>query len=107
MVEIHGVEYRIGCVLRLAEMTLDANQDYPLFGEVEELLVWEDEKIFVVTVLDTVEFDSHYMAYQVNRSMRKEVRTYHDLPWHGVLHKVTKHGKHFIVDRDTSSVEIL
>jgi hypothetical protein len=44
-------------------MTLNSCQYYPLFGEEEEILVWEDEKIFVVNVLDTIEFDAQYMAY--------------------------------------------
>ena len=87
-VEIHGVEYRIGCVVRLAEMSLNSCQDYPLFAEVAEILVWEDEKIFVVNVLDTVEFNAQYMAYQVQQSAKKDVKTYHGLPWHGVLHKI-------------------
>lgn len=106
-VEIHGVEYRIGCVVRLAEMSLNSCQYYSLFGEVAEILVWEDERIFVVNVLDTIEFDAQYMAYHVQQSAKKYVKTYHGLPWHGVLHKITRHGKHFIIDRDTAAVEIL
>ena len=35
-------------MVRVTEMTLDSNQDYPMFGQVVEILVWEDEKIFVV-----------------------------------------------------------
>ena len=84
-VEIHGVEYRIGCVVRLAEMSLNSCQYYSLFGEVAEILVWEDEKIFVVNVLDTIEFDAQYMAYQVQQSAKKYVKTYHGMGFYTKL----------------------
>lgn len=106
-VQIHGVEYHPGCVLRLEEMTIDGNQDFPLFGEVDQIIVWEDEKMFVVSVLEPVEFNSHYMGYEVKRVPEKIVKTYNELPWHGVLHKIIKNEKYFVVDKDTSSVEIL
>ena len=59
------MEYRPGSVVRLAEMTLDSDQDYPLFGQVDTTLVWEDEKMFVITVFITIQFNAHYMAYHV------------------------------------------
>ena len=88
-------------------MTTDASQDYPSFGEVEEILVWDDEKMFVVRVLDIVQFNTQYMAYCVRRSANKEVRTYHSLPWHGVLHKISKHDKLYVVNRNPTAVELL
>ena len=94
-------------MLRLEEMTIDGNQDFPSFGEIDQILVWEDEKMFVVSVLDTVEFHAHYMAYEVKSCGEKIVKTYNDLPWHGVLHKIIKNEKCFVVDKDTSSVEML
>ena len=39
-------------------------RDYPSYGELEEILIWEDQKFFVVT-LKTIEFTCHLMSYKV------------------------------------------
>ena len=49
----HGIEYRPGCVLRLREMD-DVENDYPVYGQVDEIIVWEDEKFFILTALATL-----------------------------------------------------
>lgn len=48
---IHGIEYRPGCVLRLQEMTGFGERDYPVYGRLNEIIVWEDDKFFLITVL--------------------------------------------------------
>ncbi|XP_068678521.1 uncharacterized protein [Montipora capricornis] len=105
-VGIHGIEYRPGCVLRLCEMD-DLENDYPVYGQVDEIIVWEDEKFFILTELETLCFHNHFMAYEVERSDKKAVVLHHDLPWHGVLHVVKKNGKKFIVEKDTSIEDII
>ncbi|XP_028419220.1 uncharacterized protein LOC114544948 [Dendronephthya gigantea] len=45
-VEIHGIIYKPGCALRLQEMDEIGERDYPVYGEVEEIVVWEDRKFF-------------------------------------------------------------
>ena len=57
-VGIHGIEYRPGCVLRLREMD-DVENDYPVYGQVDEIIVWEDEKFFILTELATLSFHHH------------------------------------------------
>ena len=64
-VSIHGVEYRLGCVLRLQEMDEFDARDYPEYGVLNEVIVWNDAKYFVITVLQTVLFWNHYMGYEV------------------------------------------
>ena len=49
-VGIHEIEYRPGRVLRLHEMD-DLENDYPVYGQVDEIIVWEDEKFFILTEL--------------------------------------------------------
>ena len=63
-VGIHGIEYRPGCVLRLREMD-DVENDYPVYGQVDEIIVWEDEQFLILTELATLSFDHHHMAYEV------------------------------------------
>ena len=47
---IHGTEYRPWCVLRLQEMD-DMGHDFPIYGHVEEIIIWEDENFFIATKL--------------------------------------------------------
>ena len=83
----------------------DLENDYPVYGQVDEIIVWEDEKFFILTELETLCFHNHFMAYEAERSDNKAVVLHHDLPWHGVLHVVKKNGKKFIVEKDTSCIE--
>ena len=69
---IHGIEYRPGCVLRLREMD-DVQNDYPVYGQVDEIIVWENEKFFILTELATLSFDHHFMVYEVERTDHKAV----------------------------------
>ena len=91
-----GVLWMDGCVLE---------NYYPVYGQVDGIIVWEDERLFVLTELEALYFRSHFMAYEVERSDNKAVVLHHDLPWHGVLHVVKKNEKKFIVEKDTSCVE--
>ena len=79
--------------------------DYPVYGQVDEIIVCEDEKFFILTELETISFYSHFVAYEVKRTDNSAVFFHHDLPWHGVLHFVPKNGKKFIVEKDTSCIE--
>ena len=103
-VGIHGIEYGPGGVLRLREMD-DVENDYPVYGQVDEIIVWEDEKCFILTELASLSFHNHFMAYEVERTVHKAVVLHHDLPWYGVLHIVQKNGKTLIVEKDTCCIE--
>ena len=83
----------------------DLENNYPVYGQVDEIIVWEDEKFFILTELETLCFHNRFMAYEVERSDNKAVVLHYDLPWHGVLHVVKKNGKKFIVEKDTSCIE--
>ena len=63
-------------------------------------LFWEDENFFVVSTLEVVEFVEHVMTYEVQRTERKEIWAYADLPWHGVLNIVTRASKYYVVEKD-------
>ena len=51
----------------------DVENDYPVYGQVDEIIVWEDEKFFILTELATLSFDHHFMAYEVERTDHKAV----------------------------------
>ena len=100
------MEYRR--VVRVAEVTLDSNQDYLMFGQIVEILVWEDEKIFVFTVLDTVMFDAHYIWHTKYKRVHKHLlEPTMTLQGHAVFDKILRHGKYYVVDKDTAAIELL
>ena len=35
------------------------------YGQVDEIIVWEDEKVFVLTELETLSFHNQFMACKV------------------------------------------
>jgi hypothetical protein len=104
-VEIHGVSYRPGCALRLQEMDDLGERDYPSYGIVEEILIWEDGKFFVAKVLETIAFHHHLMSYEVITTNKSVVVVLGNLPWHGVLNIVRKSGQLFILEKDTANIE--
>jgi hypothetical protein len=38
-------------------------RDYPSYGKLQDIFIWEDEKFFVSILLKTVEFNRHLMSY--------------------------------------------
>ena len=66
-----------------------------------EIVVWEDEKFFILIELETVPFHNHFMAYEVERTENRAVDLRHDL----LGHIIQKNGKKFIVQKDTSCIQ--
>ena len=80
----------------------ELGNDYPVSGQVDEIIVWEDDKFFILTELETISFHNHFMAYEVEITYNRAVVLRHDIPWHGVSRIVHENGKKFIVEKDTS-----
>ena len=79
--------------------------DYPEYGQVNEIIVWKDDKFLVVTVLATVSFCSQYMGYEVQPTMQQIVILPKKLQWHGVLHFIRKQDRLFIVEKNSARIE--
>ena len=79
-------------------------KDYPSYDQLEEIIILEDSKFFIVEVLET-SFHSRFMCYEVVLTNERVVVLLQNLPWHGVLNIVRKHDNLFIVEKDTASVE--
>ena len=80
-------------------------RDYPCYGKVEEIIVWEDRNFFLVQVLNTLAFHKHFMCYEVIPTRERLVFVLQNLPWHGVLNIIKKSGNLYIVERGTANVE--
>ena len=73
-VQIHGIEYRPGRAIRIADMDEVGECDYLTYGKLKEIIVWNNEKFFVVIVLrETLEFNSHLMSYKIVTTKQKVV----------------------------------
>ena len=83
----------------------DIGHDLPIYGQVEEIIIWEDEKFFIATKLETLSFHKQCMAYKIEREDTRVVVSWINLPWYGVLNVILKNGKTFIVEKDTSCIE--
>ena len=62
----------------------DVENDYPVYGQVDEIIVWEDEKFLILTELATLSFHNHFMAYEVERTDHKAfvcVMIYHGMEY--------------------------
>ncbi len=103
--EIHGIQYRPGCVLRFADMDELGERDYPSYGKLQDIFIWEDEKFFVLIVLKTVEFNSHLMSYKVLPTDQRIVIRPQSLTWHGLLNMVVKNGSFFVVEKESAAIE--
>ena len=97
-VEIHGIQYRLECVLRIVDMDESGERDYPSYGKLEEILIWQDQKFFVLVLLKTIEFTAHLMSYKVLPTKQK-------LMVHGVMNMILKDGDLFVVEKESSAIE--
>ena len=62
-------------------------KDYPVYGQVDEIIVWvrQDDNFLFLTELETISFHNPFMAYEVEITDNRAVVLRHDIPWHGVL----------------------
>ena len=80
-VGIHGIEYRRGCLLRLQEMD-ELGNDYPVYGQVDKIIVWKYDKIFILTEIEIISFHNHFKVYEVERTDNRALscaRIYHGM----------------------------
>lgn len=54
----------------------------------DEIIVWEDEKFFILIEFEIFYFYNYFMVYEVERSDNKVVVLYYDLLWYGVVYVV-------------------
>ena len=92
-------------MLRVADMDDFGERDYPSYGKLQDILIWEDEKFFVLILLETIEFNPHLMSYKVLPTDQKTVISPQSLPWHGVLNIIVKNGNLFVVEKESAAIE--
>ena len=98
--EIHGISYRSGAVVRLPPKEFE-----PVFGRITNIYILSDIKYFEVEVLFTHSFVPHFFSYHVSFSNNVDVVQYTDLLRYGVLHLHHVNGMYLVSERDTVDVE--
>ena len=81
-VSVSGYEYKKKTVIVL-QKSHETHSSLPLFGEIETIIIQNETCVsFIVTLVDTIAFESHYHAYRVARKKPAERVVYklNDLP---------------------------
>ena len=71
--EIHGLQYRVGCIL-----VLKYENDDPCFGMLLDIIVFEHDKYFILEKV-TSQYDNHILGYMVSLTGQRLMVSYYDL----------------------------
>jgi hypothetical protein len=99
-VKIHGHEFRPGCCV-----VLGYQNDMPSFAIVTDILVYNDEKYFVVETMEIESFEQHVISYIITSNI-KTVISYKDLfsKWPLSIHKYK--GRNAVINKYSHTCEI-
>ena len=100
-VEIYGISYRIGAVVRLPPKATEP----PVFGCMTAIYVLSDVKYFVVEVFYAHVFVLHIFSYGVSFTEDVDVLCYIDFVSHGVLYLHLINSRYMISERDTADID--
>ena len=105
--KIHGVQYSPQAVVRV-KTSPEWSVDEPfMYGRIEVIFVYQDNKIFLLKALNVVKFSQHFKSFEVEDSSEIFIVTYHDFYRFGVLHTKTKNSKHYLIEKDNADVSFL
>ena len=99
-----GQEFRPGgmvCILK------PSDTEYPVFGEIQHVIIVEDLKYLAVIIYSTDEFNHHYFAYKVCSTNTLHIVLISKLAMHQVFHKYNVHSQNFVVVRSCDHIEHL
>ena len=101
-VVILGKEFRPGAIVCLRP---PSNESYPLFGEIIRVFVPNHEKTFLVRMYNTVQYSSHYNAYEITQCSQFRVVCLKQLAIHDVFHKYHLKTCSYIIIKSFHHVE--
>lgn len=99
---IHGHCYRTGCCL-----VLDYVEDVPVFAKLQDIVVKNNVKYFVVEELPIVDFNSHILAFELQMSGQLTIKRHMNMfsKWPLTLHMYK--GKWHLVNQYSHRAEYL
>lgn len=93
-VKLDGIRYQKPCALLLG-----VEDDYPLFGRLDDILIVDNRYIFSVTVLSTTYFNHHYQGYVIDTTTNTKIIMHKQLhspfPFH--IHYISSHSLKIII----------
>lgn len=100
-VQIHGIKYMCNSVIRVSTPGPMHCSTLPfLYCLIQEVLVHNNIKVFVVIKLNNISFEAHLRAFKVSQTSQRLLVTIKDLFCQGVLH-LKQRGVHtYVVERD-------
>lgn len=104
---IHGVQYSAQAVIRVNSPPQRSVDDSFIYGRIETIFVYQDNKIFLLKALNIVRLCEHLKSFEVEDATEMFLVTYHDFYRSGVLHTKTKYSKHYLIEKDHADVSFL
>ena len=102
-VTILGQTFRPGVIVCLKS---PSDNDFPVFGEVVQVLVPNELKFLLVRELDTTFYYAHFNAYNVTKSSNYALVDIGSLAIHDVFHLYKSSSLLFVVVRSCNHVEL-
>ena len=89
-----------GSVIRLR--TKDDDGEPCTYAQIQDIIVYDNHKIFEVTVLNIIAHDSHCQCMQVEVPETSTIVCclYSQFHCHGVLHLKQKNNSYYIIEKD-------
>lgn len=81
-----------GCIIcgtvykKSAILIVRAEDEYPVFGEVSNVYIYEEQVLFKVCIFHTASYDPHFHAYELSRTLEVCYVKYDDLLSYIPLH---------------------
>ena len=98
-----GVQFRPGAVVCLETPSHD---DYPVFGEIKNILLSEDNKILLVRLCETTCFYHHYFAYCITLTDKYATVDIVSLKIHEVYHRYYVNSNTYVSVRSSHIAEL-
>ena len=99
-VQIHGVQYKEGSVVRLKLRPSSSNPNPYNYGHILSVYVYNEVKFFVCKVYDVVQYDEHFACVQVKESHLNMLVPFNDLYSTGLVSFHITQSMCIVIERD-------
>ena len=98
-----GVEFRPRALVCLKA---PSDSNFPVFGEIQHIIISEDSKIFLIQVYETDFFSHHFNSYCIKNTTTYTIIDVRSLKMHQVFHKYYIRSTIYVTIRSCNTVEL-
>ena len=92
---INGIKYGIEAVVKVR---MEEDNDTPQFAVIEQLYVYNGQKIFLLRALNQLDYYDHLKSIRVEATNFRFFSLYQNFSTHTVFHTKHIHGHAYIID---------